>query len=263
MVLKLQENGRRVAYRVYMRFKTWFCVLVTVLAASVVSLRAEMSAFVGKWSVDVPATLKAMKTHPKYDPAEAAQMERTMTKTMQAMSLTVDAERITTGVGKREQSLPYVVESEEGAVTKVRCQAGEKTVLVTLTSLGEGRMNLKASSSGDMDYYVWKPATGPAGELPTTAEVVAEAIHENHASSGGNVKKTIEANLRAILFGAEQYGLENGTTEVAYAALLAGQYFKEFKPVNGESYASVKIDLKAGVVSVADQDGVVYSVTRR
>lgn len=190
-------------------------------------------------------------------------MERTMKKTMEAMSLTVDTERIVTGVGKREQSLPYVVESEEGAVTKVRCQAGEKTVQVTFTALGEGRINLKASSSGDMDYYVWKPATAPAGELPTTAEIVAEAIHENHQSSGGNVKKTIEANLRVILSGAEQYGLENGTTEVTYAALLAGQYFREFKPVNGERYASVKIDLKTGVVSVADKDGTTYSVTRR
>lgn len=234
--------------------------IMVVLASSPV--RGDMADLLGKWRVDVPATVEAGKQSPKFKPEDHDKMAAMIERMLGSMSLTLDEANVIFARGtKFMQSRAYTLKSDVDGVTTVTVLEGEKPVELAFTLEGDNRMRLKSSASTDMDFYVWTRAAGETGESPTELDVLAAAVGGGvkAKSSVNTLLPTISQNLATILNGARQYALETGKNEVTYETLATDGYFKPLQPVNGEDYSTVSIDLKAGTVSVKDGAGVVHT----
>ncbi|MFA6289501.1 MAG: hypothetical protein WC661_19135 [Opitutaceae bacterium] len=245
-----------------MRIPLRLCTLIgVVFSIATLDLAADMTPYVGRWQVDIPATCEAVKNSPKYNPAEADQMKGMITRMLGSMILTVDDAKVTFARGKRSESQPYTFKDTTDGVTTISVTIGQKPHQLAFT-LGENhRMRLKSSASPDMDYYVWQPATTPPGEAPNAAEMLAAGMGGKVVAGKDAAKPapTINDNLRIIMKAADQYGLEMGVQAVPYEALVKGRYFKPLQVVNGEDYATVVIDYTTHSVSVTDKDGVTHT----
>lgn len=246
-----------------MRLSTCITALITVTAWFASPLAgADLAPYLGKWQVDVPATIETAKQSPKFNPAEHEKMAGTIERMLGSMTLTLDGATVTFARGaKFSESRPYVFKEIVDGVTTITVTQGEKSIDLSFTLDATQRLRLKSSASHDMDFYVWKRAVGGTGESPSGVEMMAAAMGGKNATPALPAKPlpTIEQNLKVILAGAQQYALEMGASAVTYDVLVKGVYFKPLQSVNGEDYATVAIDLKAGTASVKDKDGVVHS----
>ena len=138
--------------RLFARLAFAFLVVATPLLA-------DVTAYHGEWKIDVPATLEHLKQSPKYKPEEAAMMEKGLTRRAEAMTLQIDETRVAIVVGQRTMPLPYTVQSDTDAETKLGFTAGEQTGVLTFTRVGEDRINFTSSLTDDINTFVWKSAS--------------------------------------------------------------------------------------------------------
>ena len=227
----------RIPFRLY-------TLVALLFSTATLGLRADMTPYIGQWSVDIPATLEAGKQSPKYNAAEDEKMKPMITSILGSMSMTIDKERLTLARGSGSQTLPYTFKSTTEGVTAVSVQVADKSFEFSFSMDGNKRMHFKSSASHDMDYFVWK--AGMEGVRNVSVKPAKPA-------------PTINGNLRLIQQGADQYCLEMAATSVSYETLAKGGYFKALEIVNGENYATAVIDVAGGSVSVKDKDGVSYN----
>lgn len=241
---------------------TVFLTLTVGLASPLIG--QDLAPYLGKWQVDVPATIEAGKQSPRYNPEEHAKMAAMIERMLGSMTLTVDANTVTFARGsKTSESASFTLKSVADGVATVTVAQGEKHIELTF-SLDEPtqRMRVKSSASRDMDFYVWKRFTGDVGESPSALEMTTAAVGVQ-AASPAKPQPTIEQNLKTILAAAEHYTLAMGVSSATYDALLKNKYFKPLQAVNGEDYSTVKIDLGGGTASVTDKDGVVHTAKKK
>lgn len=85
--------------------------------------------------------------------------------------------------------------------------------------------------------------------------LLAAGIGCSRATSDEDARR-IEYNLQQLYGAGLQYMLETGKTEVHCDELVGPQKFiKEIRPINGEDYKSLVIDLKQESLSVRARDG--------
>ena len=225
-----------------MRITLRLCTVIGLLVSmATISLRADTTPYLGRWQVDVPATLEASKKSPTYNAAEAEKTQAATSKKLGALLLTLTADKlaITEGStsGSHTSTIAYTFKDTTKGVTTITSDFNGKVLAFTFTTLGPKQIRFSASASREFDDIVWTPAP----PLPPKPAL------------------TIEDNLRAIQQAAEMYALENNTEAIPYDAIAKGGYFKPLQVVNGENYATVVIDLKNNSVSVNDKDGVTHT----
>ena len=220
-----------------MRIPLRLCTAIGLLISlATVSLRADASPYLGRWQVDVPATLEASKKSPAYNAANAEKAAPATSKKLGVMILTLTADKLTIAEGGGSFTIPYTFKDTTNAVTTITANINGRPLEFTFANIGPKQIRFTTSASHEMDYLVWTPAA----PLPPKPAV------------------TIEDNLRVIQQAVDQYSLEMGSESVPYDALVKGNYFKPLQVVNGENYATVVIDVKNSSVSVNDKDGVAH-----
>jgi len=229
-----------------MRITLRLCTIIGLLVSmATLSLRADTTPYLGRWQVDVPATLEASKKSPTYNAAEAEKTQAATSKKLGALLLTLTADKLAftesstsdPHITSYTSTIRYTFKDTTKGVTTITSDFNGKVLAFTFTTLGPKQIRFSASASREFDDIVWTPAP----PLPPKPAL------------------TIEDNLRAIQQAAEMYALENNTEAIPYDALAKGGYFKPLQIVNGENYANVVIDLKNNSVSVNDKDGVAHT----
>lgn len=136
-----------------------FTRLALLLACVFTPLLADVTTYHGEWKIDVPATMEHAKQSPKYKAEEAATIESSLTRRAEAMTLRIDDARVAIVLGQRTMPLPYTVQSDTDAETKLGFTAGKQTGVLTFTRIGEDRINFTSSLTDDMNFFVWKSAS--------------------------------------------------------------------------------------------------------
>ena len=154
-------------------------VLAVFWVPGALSEGMDIGEFVGHWEVDFDRTMEEVKKSPEYNPEDAEKLPKIVKRMMQRMKIRIEPDNVVYWMGKRQEAFPFTVTAASDTTVTANTEQHGKTATFVLT-LVEGRyMNLKSSTSDDLDYYIWKPATeaGNAGTM-SDAEVVVETLKE-------------------------------------------------------------------------------------
>ncbi len=236
-----------------------FLLLSLTVLGLAPTLSADMTRYLGDWTLDVPATLTYSKQSPKYDASSAPTLTANLERMSGLMSLTVTPEQVVLTRGKRAMPLPYTVESATADQTKVAFAVGAQSGHLTFTPVGENGINFKSSLSDDMNFLVWKPA---AATTDTTTSAAPQPAASASGTDRDDVADRIRQNLEQILNKAPYYALEYGNKPVTYAGIVKAGHLKPLRPVAGEDYKTTVIDLEAGTATVTDTAGKTHTFKR-
>lgn len=213
------------------------------------------------WKPGLDATMESVKNAPGFDPTEVEKTKKILAQIVPMMRLKIDSDTLEMKRKSRSQSMPYTLVEKTEEMMHISLQAGpDRQIPCKIRLVGKERIKLKIEGNNDMDHYVWEPAESMETAAPNMAAITAAAIEESStpkspAESVSKLarEKMIRNNLRQIASAADQYFLENGVDEAAYAD-LEGEYFKPLKPVNGEDYSTLVIKFREEI-KVVDKDG--------
>lgn len=151
---------------------------IFLLTSIQTALADQMSPFEGSWVIDVDKTMENIKNSPGYDKSEDEHFKETMTNMMKAMRLNIETDKVIYSIGQRQEviSLGKKTASPSAVVAEINGLAEKATL--TFTAIDKEHLNLKSSTSNDMDYIIWEKANQGANQ-PTELDVISDAIKES------------------------------------------------------------------------------------
>ncbi|MBF0198535.1 MAG: hypothetical protein HQL32_12535 [Planctomycetes bacterium] len=131
-------------------------VILLATAFPLIGFAAEMpKELKGTWILDAKASEAYIQTSPKWKPKDAKYLPKIM-KRMSQVLYTFKDDSIIAAMRGKEQAFPITSVEREGENFLCKGNIKGKEVTLTVSLRKDGVINIKSSTTDDMDYYIWK-----------------------------------------------------------------------------------------------------------
>lgn len=157
--------------------KPLITTIILTLLAGLAS--ADMpSALRGTWILDAEATVKNLKTSPKWK-AEDEKYLPSILKRMSQIEHGFTHDEVTVSFRNKKQSIQVDAVKKDENKYLLSAKAGEHEITLTVTLKSGNRINIQSSATDDMDYYLWKRGALSKDKGVSDQKIVTEILKKS------------------------------------------------------------------------------------
>lgn len=169
-----------------MKTKSFIVSFIGATLFAHVALATIPEVLIGGWMIDAVATAENLKNSPKWDEKNAKVMPIILNR-MSSVVCTFDAGTMTVSDGEKKDTLTVELQNSEARLYVLAGKSGDDEVTIRATFTEEGLLNIRSSTTDDMDYFLWKRT--PEGFVPQKMKIPAGVLESKKKTTSATEKQ--------------------------------------------------------------------------